>query len=270
MQNNEKMRFTFHFLVLFIAVIFMACGPSDEDQARVKLNLAKSLLEKQDTANALIHLDSISRIYPEAVYSVNAAKNLINDISFVLMQNKENQLDTLNVQIEELEKSFVIEKTQFDRYTQYIHKKQTFERAWDRSYIQIHLDERGEIYLSSNYHGENWLNHIGMRVYDQGDDAKTDTIPLNDVNNHHSDFMEAKWEKVSYRNGKDHGVIDFIAKNADRRLKAVFLGNEYYYIILETYDKEAVKDAVALSEAIKNRTKLESEIKKLQNKLQIN
>lgn len=264
------MKFSFQYLVLLVLVFFVACGPSDEDKARAKLNLAKIFLEKQDTSNALTHLDSISILYPEAIYSVNAAKNLINDINFDLFQRKEVEFDSLKVQLEELEKSFVKEKTQFDRYTQYIHKRQTFQRAWDRSYIQVHLDDRGELYLSSNYHGENWLNHTGLRVYDQGDDAKTDTIPVDDVNNHRSDFMEAKWEKVSYRNGKDNGVIEFIANNADRRLKAVFLGKEYYYIILETYDKQAVKDALALSEAIKRKIKLEAEIQSLQGKLQIN
>ena len=136
--------------------------------------------------------------------------------------------------------------------------------------FQVHLDERGEIYISSNYYGKEWLDHVALRVYDQGNDAKTDTVPLNDVNNHHSDFMDTKWEKVSYRNGKDNGVIEFIAKNADRRLKAVFLGKRYYYIILESYDKEAVKDALVLSKAIKLRIKLESEIKGLQAKIQIN
>lgn len=264
------MRISFHFLVLFVVVLFVACGPSDEEKARAKLNLAKTFLTKQDTTNALVHLDSISNLYPEAIYSVNAAKNLITEITFSVMQRKEAALDTLEMQIVELEKSFVKEKTEFDRYTQYIHKRQTFKRAWDRSYIQIHLDERGDIYLSSNYHGINSLNHTGLRVYDSGDGAKTDSIPVGDSHNHQSDFMEAKWEKVSYRNGKDNGVIEFIANNTERRLKAVFLGKEYYYIILETYDKEAVKDALSLSKAIKNKTRLEAEIKSLQKKLNIN
>ncbi len=264
------MRFRFLYLVFFLLTILAACGPSDEEKARVKLNFAKSLLEKNDTTNALLQLDSIPKLYPEAMYSANAAKNLVNEISFDLLQKKETELDSAKVSITVLEKGFTKEKTQFDRYTQYIHKRQTFERAWDRSYIQVHLDERGELYLSSNYYGDHWLNHVALRVYDQGDDAKTDTIPLGDVNNHHSDFMELKWEKVSYRNGKDNGVIQFIADNMDRRLKAVFLGNEYYYIILETYDKEAVRDALELSKAIKKQTKLESEIQQLQGKLKIN
>lgn len=263
------MRFRFHYLVLFLLVIFVSCGPSDEEKARIKLNIAKSFLEKNDTTNALLQLDSIPKLYPEAMYSANAAKNLVNEVRFDLLQKKEADLDSLKVQITELEKSFKKEKTQFDKYTQYIHKRQTFERAWDRSYIQVHLDERGELYLSSNYYGDHWLNHVALRVYDQGDDAKTDSIPLGDVNNHHSDFMELKWEKVSYRNGKSDKVIEFIANNMDRRLKAVYLGNEYYYIILETYDKAAVRDALALSKAIKRRTKLETEIEQLQNKLQI-
>lgn len=253
-----------------MATFMVACGPSDEDKARTKINTAKLLLEKQDTTGALVHLDSISKLYPEAIYSVNAAKNLISEISFSVLQRKESELDTVKVRIEELEKSFVKEKTEFDRYTQYIHKRQTFKRAWDRSYIQVHLDERGDLYLSSNYHGENWLDHTGLRVYDSGDDAKTLKIPIGDPHNHRSDFMEAKWEKVSYRNGKDNGVIEFIANNTERNLKAVFLGKEYYYIILETYDKAAVKDALALSKAIKLKKKLEAEIKSLEKKVQIN
>jgi hypothetical protein len=256
-------------LMLFIALFFIACGPSDEDRANVKLKQAQSLLAKQDTTGALVQLDSIAKLYPEAIYSVNAAKNLITEISFSVMQRKESELDTAIIRIAELEKSFVKEKTEFDRYSQYTHKRQTFKRAWDRSYIQIHLDERGDLYLSSNYHGENWLEHTGLRVYDGDDDAKTLIIPVGDPNNHRSDFLEAKWEKVSYRNGKDNGVVEFIANNTDRRLKAVFLGKEYYYVILETYDKEAVKDALALSKAIKYKKTLEAEIKSLQKKAQV-
>lgn len=264
------MRFSIYILTIITVFALISCGPSDEEKARVKMELAKSLLAKQDTANALIQLDSIQKLYPEAIYSSNAAKNLVNEINFDLMQRDESELDSVKVKITDLEKSFVKEKTDYDRYTQYIHKRQTFERAWDRSYIQVHLDERGDISLSSNYHGKNWLNHVALRVYDQGDDAMTDTIPLNSPYNHHSEFMEWKWEKVTYRNGADNGVIEFIANNVNRRLKAVFLGKEYYYIILEDYDKVAVRDALALSKALKKRTKLEKEIQALQKKLNIN
>ncbi len=264
------MKFTIYITVLVAGILFLACGPTDEEKASAKLNFAQSLLEKNDTATALRHLDSIPRLYPKAVYALNAAKNLVSEVQFDLLHRKEAQLDSLKVKIEALEKPFRKEKTEFDRYTQYIHNRQTFQRAWDRSYIQVHLDERGEIYLSSNYHGEKWLDHTALRVYDQGDDAKTEEIPIGDPNNHRSDFMEAKWEKVSYRNGKDNGVMEFIANHVDRNLKAVFLGNEYYYIILESYDKQAVKDALALSKTLKQKNQLEAEVAALQKTLNIN
>ncbi|WP_167617651.1 hypothetical protein [Maribellus sediminis] len=257
------------YIILLLIIVVSACGPSDEDKARVKLEAAKLLLEKQDTTQALLQLDSIARLYPEAVYSVNAAKNIAKDVRFEVYGRTEAELDSLKLTIADLEKNFVTEKTEFDRYTQYIHKRQTFKRAWDRSYIQVHLDERGDLYLSSNYHGDHWLNHTGLRVYDSGEDAKTDKIEIGTPDNHRSDFMEAKWEKVSYRNGKDNGVIEFIAQHVDRNLKAVFLGDEYYYIILEKYDKEAVRDALALSKAIKKQKKLEGEIKTLEKQLNI-
>ncbi len=264
------MRISFNLFVLLMALFVIACGPSDEDKARVKMKRAQSLLEKNDTAAALRHLDSIPQLYPKAVYSANAAKNLVTEIHFDLLHKKEARLDSLRKTIAELEEPFEKEKTPYDRYTQYFHKRQNFERSWDRSYIKVHLNERGEIYLSSNYHGEEWLNHTALRVYDQGDDAKTENIPIGSVDNHRSDFMESKWEKVTYRDGKDNGVIEFIANNTDRRLKAVFLGDRYYYIILESYDKQAVNDALELSKALKRKQKLEAEIKGLQDKLQVN
>lgn len=256
-------------ITALLLLFMISCGPSEEDKARAKLEFGRLLLVNQDTLGALIHLDSISMLYPKAVYSANAAKNLINEVRFEIFNRKELELDSLQNQIVELEKPFEKEKTEFDRYTQYIHKRQTFQRAWNRSYIQVHLDERGELYLSSNYFGEDWLNHTGLRVYDQGDDAKTNAVPLENPNNHRSDFMELRWEKVSYRNGVDNGVIEFIAQNADRQLKAVFLGNRNYYIILETYDKQAVIEALALSNAIKRRSALETEIKDIKGKLGI-
>ncbi|NLB92257.1 MAG: hypothetical protein GX792_02415, partial [Bacteroidales bacterium] len=63
---------------------------------------------------------------------------------------------------------------------------------------------------------------------------------------------------------------EFIANNVDRNLKAVFLGNEYYYIILESYDKQAVRDALLLSAALKQKSTLEAEIATLQKQLNIN
>jgi AmiR/NasT family two-component response regulator len=94
-------------------------------------------------------------------------------------------------------------------------------------------------------------------------------VPVGSADNHRSDFMDAKWEKVSYRNGKADGVMEFIAAHSARNMKAVFLGKEYYYIVLESYDKQAVIDALALSKALTQKSKLEAEVQALKKKLNI-
>ncbi len=254
-------------ILVFLILIFVSCGPSQEDQARVKLNRARVYLQNQDTTNALLELDSIPVLYPKAPYATDAAKNLKHDIQWDILRRYESELDSVKTVIEDLEKNFVREETEYDRYAQYIHKRQQFDRRWDKSYLRILLDEQGAIWFSSNYYGDQFINHTGVRVYDGPDQAKTETVEADDINNHRSDFMDGKWEKVTYRDGKENNVIEFIARNTERRLKAVFLGDRYYYIILEAYDKRAFKEALMLSEALKKQHRLQDAISRLQGKL---
>lgn len=255
------------FLGWILIFALISCGKTYKEKANEKLNEAAGLCQKGDSIGALVQLDSVLMLYPEAVEVTQKAKNLAQKINSEFLFRKQDQYQKLNEQIVELEKMFSKEKTEYDRFTQYIHKMQGFKRRWNQSFIQLHLDERGELYISSNYYGEQWLNHIGLRVYDGVFQAKTDTVSLNDPNNHHSDFMNTHWEKVSYTKGKDNGVIQFIADNSDRNLKAVFLGQRMYFIVLEQFDKQAVKDALALSNALKLKVQLEKEIKELQGKV---
>lgn len=252
---------------ILIFAVFFSCGKSYKEKAAEKYNLAWNLCENGDSLTALQHLDSIPRLFPEAFETVTQSKELYKKINSEILFRKQDQLDRLNGRITELESLFDQQKTEYDRFTQYIHKRQNFDRRWDKSFIQLHLDIRGELYISSNYYGEQALNHVGLRVYDGVFQAKTDSVMLDDPDNHQSEFMQKHWEKVSYKNGKDNGVIQFIADNTERNLKAVFLGKRMYYIVLEQFDKQAVKDALALSNALKSRSKLEKEIKELQSKV---
>ncbi len=252
--------------ILFLTVFF-SCGKSYKERAAGRLNMAVSICEKGDTVTALQQLDSVQILFSDAVETVEKARKLSNKINSEILFRKQEQFNKVGNQLNELNKLFDKGKTEFDRYSQYIHKMQKFERRWNQSFIQVHLDERGELYISSNYYGAEWLNHTGLRVYDGLFQAKTDSVSLDDPNNHHSEFMNTHWEKVSYKNGKDNGVIQFIADNANRNLKAVFLGKRQYFIVLETFDKQAIKDALSLSNALKMKTELQKEIKELQSKL---
>src|SRR5690606_30622742 len=110
-----------YILLLALALSVIACGPSDEEKASARLRQAQAVLAKNDTLAALKQLDSIPLLYPKAEYAVNAAQNMKKEIRFALLHSKEAQLDTLQMKIIELEKPFQKEKTEFDRYSQYIH-----------------------------------------------------------------------------------------------------------------------------------------------------
>lgn len=253
-------------LILLSGVLLFACGKSEKQLAAEKLVLAQHIYSEGDTAIALLHLDSIRPLYPGAIQSIVEADQFRRKIYSELLFHAQDELDSAKVVVGELEKRFNKEKGQFDRYTQYIHKRQSFERRWNKSFLQIYLDERGELIMSSNYYGDEWLEHTGVRVYDREIQARTLEVPLDDVNNHRSDFLDTKWEKVTYRGDKENGVMQFIAEHADRNLKAVFLGKRLYFIILEDYDKQAVIDALELSKALKTVIRLEQRVKEFQSK----
>jgi len=253
------------FFIFFLSILLFSCGPSKKEMAVERIQMAHDTYEKGDTTMALQQVDSVSILYGEEIQQKEDAQNFRKQIYGDILFRKQDELDTINSRISDVEKLFITEKTPYDRYRQYIYKRQDAEKRWNKSYIQVHLDERGSLYISSNYYGENWLNHTSIRVYDNDIQTKTDSVPLSSPLNHHSDFLNIKWEKVSYTNGDDNGVIKFIADNADKKLKAVFIGSRYYYIILEEYDKQAMKEALILSKLLKRKISLESDIKNLRD-----
>ncbi|WP_153632868.1 hypothetical protein [Prolixibacter sp. SD074] len=252
------------FFIWLMSMLFVSCGPSPSEKAAQQINRAGMLLSQGDTVKAVRSLDSIATMYPEAVAQIKQADEMKKRVFVAELITLRANRDSLDDKIQKVSKNFTTKKDEFDEYTQYIPKRQTVNRSWARSFIQVHLDASGRIYLSSNYYGDKWLNHVAVRVYDGKLSARTDTVPLNDVNNHHSEFLDKKWEQVSYKDGKSDDVIKFIAGHTDLKLKAVFLGKRYYYIVLETFDKEAVKNAYDLSLLLKAKNKLDKKIKSLE------
>lgn len=248
-------------------LLLSSCGPSHRELAVKRINEARNYLINGDTIAGLDVLGSIKNDFPKAEVQIGIAKNIKVETYQQMIDSRNLQLIHIDSLIIALEQNFNKEQTEFDRYLQYNHKKQSFNRSWNRSFLQVHLDERGELYLSSNYMGKEWLNHTGIRVYDGALQTKSERVPVDDMLNHQSDFMDHKWEKVSYMNGKADSVIYFIANNPDLNLKCVFLGSRYYYIMLENYDVQAVIDALTLSEAIKRKKIIEKEIVELSTKM---
>jgi hypothetical protein len=255
------------FLILLLFVLFISCGKSEKQQAADRLQLAESLYQKGDPTGALAQADSIVLLYRREAEAVKAADQFRKKVYGDLLYRKQDELDTLKNIIASLEENFIPQQTGSARHVQYTHKKQDAEKRWNKSYIQVHLDGKGEMSISSNYYGDTWLDHTGIRVYDGDLQARTDTVSLDNVLNHHADFMDTKWEKVTYTGAAGKEVVDFIVQHANQKLKAVFLGKRHYYIILEEFDKQAIIDAYYFSQALRRKATLEKEIDELKSKV---
>ncbi len=257
------------FIALFAITSTMACMifpgcSSVEDKAALRLNHARKLLENQDTVHALLHLDSVEILHPKAAYSVSSAKNLKREIAWEMLQQREKEKDSVEVRILALEQKFIPGKSPFGRNVVYTHKNQVSENRLSNTFLQVLTDGKGSLTLISNYYGGQWLEHTRIRVYDGETEALTDSIPLGNVDNYRGNFMDSRWERVTFRNGRDKGIIELIAANSAKKLKAVYIGKRNQYIILEERDREAARDAFEFSRLIKNRERLTGEISELQ------
>jgi hypothetical protein len=253
-------------VVISISLIVFACGLSQRDNAAGKLNEAKALIAEGDTLKAIEILKSIPVQLPKAKIQVGVSKNMTDDLYRQMIDNRKAQVASTEKLITALELNFSKEKTQYDMFVQYTPLYLSKSKSWNRSFLQVNLDERGELFLTSNYMGKDWLRHTSIKIYDEELQSKSPEVPLNDPNNRESDFLDYKWEKVSYTNGKSDSVIKFIVDNINRDLKCVYIGENYYYIILEEINKEAIKDAYNLSNAIRRRNDLKNKIKELETK----
>ena len=80
-----------------------------------------------------------------------------------LMLQREN-LTKANLVIDSLIKEFNPEKGEFDKFTNYINKHQGTEKSILRSFVLVYLNEKGDLFLTSNYYRGQWLNHNALSI----------------------------------------------------------------------------------------------------------
>jgi len=237
-------------------LLMVACGPSKQELAQALLEDAQMAIDSSDYYLARLKVDSINLLYPNQIEEVAAGKKMMWRIELTEQKQSLAYYDTLLVQrqkdFERLKKNFVYQAGKFEGYEgTYIHKRQRIANSHDRTYLRAYLNEKGEFYISSRYHGKSHIYHNSIKVYDAGLFAESEEIPESSFDNRRFDDGEDYWETVNYRNGSDNGVVSFIVNNYDKRLKVEFKGKKHYYIVMEQFDKEAIRDAYNLSLIIK-------------------
>ena len=244
------------YIGVLLAAFMVSCGPSEQEQANALLAAAQSAMKMANYNQAKLKVDSINLLYPNQIELIAAGQSMMQRIELNEQEKSLAYYDTLlltrRADFDRLVKSFVYKKGKFEGYVgTYIHKRQQVKNSHDRSYIRAYLDEKGEFYISSRYHGKGHIYHNRVKVYDDGLFSETQEIAESSFDNRSFDDGEDYWETVNYRNGSDNGVVGFVVNNYDKRLKVEFKGKKHHYIVMESFDKEAIRDAYNLSLVIK-------------------
>ena len=249
--------------------ILLSCGPSNEEIARQRFQIAQEYYQNKEFNNAKLVLDSIIEEQEGEIEFVTRAKDLIRTINIEEQKNNIEVLDSLlkekEKELEPLMKNFIIEDEYHKKVL--VHRRQKTVNSYNRTYLKSHLDLEGNFYISSHYCGPNYINHTHIKVYNKGKSVTSEVVPFDNFENRHFDDGGNYWEIVNYKDGKDNGIIDFIAENVDSPLKVMYIGKKNYYILMEKFDKEAIRDGYEISFILNDVTKLKEELKNSKKRL---
>ncbi len=249
---------------LIILLIISGCVSESRKAAEQKLNQATSLLQTGEFIKGMALLDSISSWYPEEYgiigKAINLKKNAAKAFHMEFINQAEQTLNELTPEIPKLSKNFTFTEGLPGRPGTYEHKRQTVRRSWNRTFLKTNLTEDGQFWLSTHYYGSEWLDHYCIKVYDKELALFSDTLALNHPDNRKIEDGNDRWEKIDFKDGSDHGITSLIIENQDRRLKVRFTGKKHYYIVMESFDKEAVKEGYNLAQVLKEVYELKQKI----------
>lgn len=256
--------------VLPLFCFLIGCGPTREEIAKTKYEHALKEFENKQFNSAKLIIDTIIADYSDQIEYTTRANNLLRTITIGEQKNNLQFLDSLLIEkeaeLKPLLKNFR-ESSDYGPKKILIHKRQKPENSYSRIYLRAHLDWEGEFYISSRYTGTSHINHHQIKVYFSGNHALSEKIEKDDFMNRHFEDGENIWEVVSYKNGSDNGVIDFIASNWDKSLKVQFIGKKYHYILMEKFDKEAIRDGYEISFVLKEIKRIKEERSKVKKEL---
>ncbi|WP_430810195.1 MULTISPECIES: hypothetical protein [unclassified Carboxylicivirga] len=258
-----KALLVFTTLIIFTAT---ACGPNKEELAREKLERAEQLFAGKKFNDAKLEIDSIEELYPGQIEFITRGQDLLRQIRIEEQKQSMAFLDSMlhlkEAELNPLMKNFII-SDDYGKKKILIHKRQKPENSYARTYLRAHLDLEGNFYISSRYTGTERIYHDQIKVYFSGNNVLSEVVPEDGFNNRHFEDGENHWEVINFKDGKDNGVIDFIASNADQSLKVQFRGKKYYYIVMEKFDKEAIRDGYEISFVLKEIQHIKDEIEKV-------
>lgn len=254
------------------ALTLASCG-NDEKKAQERLDIARSMYERNEFFAAKSAIDSIRILYPKEFKVIREGLTLMRQVEQKEAERNLAFCDSLlpvrQLDLEGLVKGFNLEKdSAYNEIGNYVSKQQTIERNIQRCYIRSGVNEKGEMYLASVYFGGKPINHTGIKLSTpDGLFAETPAIPYDGGLNYRFKDMGNTTEVVTYQGEKCEDAVKFIFANKEQRIKVEYTGGKPNVLYIADADKKAIAAtyelAVVLSDIEKLTKEKEKAIKKL-------
>jgi len=260
--------------VLAVGCFITGCGKGNE--ARKRLEEAKTLYETQQYIVAKLAIDSIHILFPREIEIRKQALTLMRLVERGESERNIAFCDSLIPicisESDDMKKDFVFEKNDtYDRLGKYIWKTMTVERNVERSYIRCGVDETGEMYIASVYFGRSPINHTGLSFSaNDGTHAETPAIPYDGGVNYRFQDLGNTTEVVTYKGNNCKSIAHFLMfVNEKERIKATYTGGKPFSLYLADADKKAIQATYELALVLTTIDSLQAEKARSEKKIML-
>ncbi|MFZ4581744.1 MAG: hypothetical protein ACOYM7_03745 [Paludibacter sp.] len=265
------MKRTIFFHLIVISVILIACNSkdNDENEADIRLNTIKELINDNKLNEAKTNIDSIHILFPRLVEKRKMAVALNDTIilreSYRTLKYSTQILPAIKHAYESILTDFRFEKnTKYTEAGKYVYKSQLTEQNTGRNYLRCEVFENNDVFLVSEYSGPK-LNHFAIQAESSGFSAVSDTLKKGVLHT----FTDGgrNYENLTFRNETDCGLTAFISEHYRLPIKITLIGSRKFTYQLAESDKLAINRSYTLSKARKLMVKTENDLRISQQRI---
>lgn len=249
--------------------LLAGCGDGGEKEAQVRLQKAEAALQQDNFSEAKLQIDSIKMLHPKAFEARKQGIKLMQQVDLKEQQKTLVYLDSMmqvkQLQLDSIKGRFVFEKdTAYQDIGNWFYPTQVVEKNVGRSFLRAHVNELGEMSLTSIYCAGGTLNHTSVKV--SVGDTFAETPMAKD--SYTTTDLGRTIEKADYKLGEDGGVAGFIVANADKNIQLTFIGDKNYRTAMQKTDRQAFVELTELARILSGMEEIRKQQKEANLKIQ--
>lgn len=246
--------------IIFVLLFLIGCNTKQEQarQAQALIDRAAELVICGKNNAAKLRLDSVHSLYPKCINQRRAAQSLMDSIVYIeaiqTLNYSDSLLQILLPQVDSILKNFNNEKqSDYENVGRYVHKLLPTNRNIARCFLQAYVSEDFHTILKSYYYGTT-IRHqqVALSANDNQITISGTTHSFNDENSTY-EILTANEDEALF-------ALQFIANNADERIKVTLHGEQDYIYYLNSNEKKALLQTYQLAILMNDIHRLEQQI----------